>query len=235
VGLWQSPVWIHPDTAAAGAQAGRLVRIRSRWGSLEAPVYVTDVIRPGVLAMETGQGHSAYGRYAENVGANPFAILPATATPCAEGLPVAWPRSRWKPRPQHHARPHRWSRIQHGRAFLLTTTLTDLRKRGSPAKTGLTMDHFPLTLPMPEGYDPKRDFYPAHDHDHYRWAMVVDLDRCIGCGACVAACYAENNVGIVGEKLITQGREMAWLEIVQRYHDERRMQRLMFLPMLCQH
>jgi len=96
------------------------------------------------------------------------------------------------------------------------------------------MDHFPLTLPMPEGYDPKRDFYPAHDHDHYRWAMVVDLDRCIGCGACVAACYAENNVGIVGEKLITQGREMAWLEIV-RYHDERRMQRLMFLPMLCQH
>jgi molybdopterin-containing oxidoreductase family iron-sulfur binding subunit len=64
--------------------------------------------------------------------------------------------------------------------------------------------------------------------------MAVDLDRCIGCGACAAACYAENNVGIVGEARILQGREMAWLEIV-RYHDERRMQRVMFMPMLCQH
>ncbi len=96
------------------------------------------------------------------------------------------------------------------------------------------MDNFPLTLPLPEGYDPRRDFYPAHDHDHYRWGMVVDLDRCIGCGACAAACYAENNVGIVGVERILEGREMAWLSI-ERYHDERRMQRVMFLPMLCQH
>ena len=96
------------------------------------------------------------------------------------------------------------------------------------------MDDFPLTLPLPEGYNPQRDFYPAHDHDHYRWAMVVDLDRCIGCGACAAACYAENNVAVVGEARIAQGREMAWLSI-ERYHDERRMERVMFLPMLCQH
>ena len=64
--------------------------------------------------------------------------------------------------------------------------------------------------------------------------MVVDLDRCIGCGACAAACYAENNVGVVGELRTIQGRKMSWLEIV-RYHDERRMERVMFMPMLCQH
>jgi molybdopterin-containing oxidoreductase family iron-sulfur binding subunit len=96
------------------------------------------------------------------------------------------------------------------------------------------MDSFPLTLPLPEGYDPRRDFYPAHDHDGYRWGLVVDLDRCIGCGACAAACYAENNLGVVGERRMLQGREMAWLQ-VQRYLDPDRPQRVIFLPMMCQH
>jgi molybdopterin-containing oxidoreductase family iron-sulfur binding subunit len=233
---WQSPVRMHPDTARSrGLRQADIVRVQSRWGSLEAPVYLTEVVRPNLLVMETGQGHTAYGRYAENVGANPFAILPAAAHPIcggpSGGLPEVTLEATGRSSPLAHTD---GSRIQHGRTFLLTTTLSDLRKGKPPAKTGLTMENFPLTLPMPEGYDPQRDFYPAHDHDRYRWAMVVDLDRCIGCGACTAACYAENNVGIVGEKLITQGREMAWLEIV-RYHDERRMQRVMFLPMLCQH
>jgi Fe-S-cluster-containing dehydrogenase component len=100
-------------------------------------------------------------------------------------------------------------------------------------KPGLTMWDFPLTLPIPEGYDHKRDFYPPHDHDGYRWAMVVDLDRCIGCNACAAACYAENNIGVVGVERILEGREMAWLQI-QRYEDKDNRARVTFLPMMCQ-
>jgi molybdopterin-containing oxidoreductase family iron-sulfur binding subunit len=87
---------------------------------------------------------------------------------------------------------------------------------------------------LPEGYDHHRDIYPAHDHENYRWGMVVDLDRCIGCSACVAACYAENNVGVVGQEQIIRGREMAWLRI-ERYRDTQDPTRLIFLPMLCQH
>ena len=49
--------------------------------------------------------------------------------------------------------------------------------------------------------------------------MVVDLDRCIGCGACVVACYAENNVAVVGQEQVLQGREMSWLRI-QRYFEQ---------------
>ena len=96
------------------------------------------------------------------------------------------------------------------------------------------MGNFPLTLPLREGYDPKRDVYPPHDHDTYRWGMVVDLDKCIGCGACAVACYAENNIGIVGEERIVEGREMAWMSI-ERYHKENHREKVIFLPMMCQH
>ncbi len=233
---WQSPVRMHPDTARArGLKSADIVQIRSREGRIEAPVYVTETIHPSLLAMETGQGHSAYGRYAEKAGANPFALLPAATDPACGGASTYLAAVAMEATGRRIQLANTdGSRTQHGRAFILTATIDELLKGGRPARTGLTMDTFPLTLPLPEGYDPKRDFYPPHDHDHYRWAMVVDLDRCIGCGACAAACYAENNVGIVGESRIVQGREMAWLEIV-RYHDERRMQRVMFMPMLCQH
>jgi molybdopterin-containing oxidoreductase family iron-sulfur binding subunit len=126
------------------------------------------------------------------------------------------------------------SLTQHGRTFALSVRLADLQKSTPQPKDGLTMGNFPLTLPLPEGYDPKRDFYPPHDHENYRWGMIVDLDRCIGCGACAAACYAENNVGIVGVDRVLEGREMGWLSI-ERYHSEDEMEKVTFLPMLCQH
>jgi molybdopterin-containing oxidoreductase family iron-sulfur binding subunit len=126
------------------------------------------------------------------------------------------------------------SPTQHDRTFALSIRLADLKAGELPARDGLIMHDFPLTLPLPEGYDPKRDFYPPHDHENYRWGMVIDLDRCIGCGACAAACYAENNVGIVGMERVIEGREMAWLSI-ERYYDDHNKEKVTFLPMLCQH
>ena len=68
------------------------------------------------------------------------------------------------------------------------------------------------------------------EHPVHRWAMAIDLDRCNGCQACVVACYAENNIPIVGPHMIAQSRHMAWITI-QRYAGEHGFE---FLPMLCQ-
>jgi molybdopterin-containing oxidoreductase family iron-sulfur binding subunit len=126
------------------------------------------------------------------------------------------------------------SRIQHGRKIALSTTITALLKENSTKKPGLAMDDFPFVLPLPEGYNAKRDTYPSHEHEDYRWGMIVDLDKCIGCGACAVACYTENNVGIVGKNRIIEGREMAWIR-VERYHNPDKMEKVIFFPMLCQH
>jgi molybdopterin-containing oxidoreductase family iron-sulfur binding subunit len=56
----------------------------------------------------------------------------------------------------------------------------------------------------------------AAEDNLYRWGMTVDLDRCTGCGACVAACYLENNVPVVGESEIRRVRPMSWIRI-ERY------------------
>jgi molybdopterin-containing oxidoreductase family iron-sulfur binding subunit len=62
--------------------------------------------------------------------------------------------------------------------------------------------------------------------------MAIDLDRCIGCQACVIACYAENNIGIVGKWNGLRGREMSWLHIERYFEQDEPFVR--FLPMLCQ-
>ncbi|UCF91595.1 MAG: 4Fe-4S dicluster domain-containing protein, partial [Desulfobacterales bacterium] len=233
---WQSPVLMHPQTARQkGIHEGDIIQIQSQWGNLEAPVYETEVVRPATLVMSIGQGHESYGRYAQGQGRNPLALLSPEVAADTGGAQLTAEGVTFRPTGRTMTLAlMSGSRTQHGRKYALAIDLKALQAGGVPPKHGLAMDDFPFTLPLPEGYRPERDFYPPHQHDQYRWGMVVDLDRCIGCGACAAACYAENNLGIVGEDRVIQGREMAWLSI-ERFEDPRRREKIIFLPMLCQH
>ncbi|MEJ2734401.1 MAG: 4Fe-4S dicluster domain-containing protein [Anaerolineae bacterium] len=67
-----------------------------------------------------------------------------------------------------------------------------------------------------------------------KWTMIVDLDLCTGCGACVIACHAENNLPIVSEREVARGRAMHWIHL-ERYWDGAypRIQ-ARFLPLMCQ-
>ena len=68
---WQTPVIIHPDTAKQkGIAQQDIIQIQSETGSLEAPVYLSEIVSPLAMVMAIGQGHSSYGRYARNTRAN---------------------------------------------------------------------------------------------------------------------------------------------------------------------
>jgi anaerobic selenocysteine-containing dehydrogenase len=74
--VWNSWVEMNPGTAAQlGLVDDDLVRISSPYGELEVAVYLYPAIRPDTVAIPFGQGHTTYGRYAQEIGVNPNQLL----------------------------------------------------------------------------------------------------------------------------------------------------------------
>jgi anaerobic selenocysteine-containing dehydrogenase len=74
--MWNSWVEINPETAhELGIENDDVVKVISDAGELEVSVYLYPAIRPDTVAIPFGQGHTAYGRYAEGRGVNPFDLL----------------------------------------------------------------------------------------------------------------------------------------------------------------
>jgi molybdopterin-containing oxidoreductase family iron-sulfur binding subunit len=222
---WQSWVEIHPSAAARlGVHAGDHVTVTTPAGSITAPAYIYLGVQPETVAVALGQGHTAYGRYAEGIGVNAVAALGATYDGAGR---LAWTQSRATVAKSEGHSPlvtTEGSARQHGRGIARAVTAAQLaageaRVDAHHEFIGDASHEFLPGLRAPVANDaqgnlgdPNSNKKGMYADDHWsgmasrRWAMTIDLSRCTGCSACVTACYAENNIPTVGARW--QGRSL---------------------------
>jgi anaerobic selenocysteine-containing dehydrogenase/Fe-S-cluster-containing dehydrogenase component len=238
---WHGWVEVNPATAARWEVTdGDIVLVKSSAGALRAPVWVTPSVRPGVVALPTGQGHTAYGRYAQDRSFNAFELLP--------GDPTAYGgRSFTVPVTVQRTGEHRFLSSAAGDPRTLGEAEDIVKLLPLAQAQALTPGQHPFAEEETPPYaDQALEGWAEAQHekamlgnyagDHPRWAMAIDLQKCTGCSACVTACYAENNLATVGEELFMRHRQMSWMRIERYWRggDGTESVRGVVQPMLCQ-
>jgi anaerobic selenocysteine-containing dehydrogenase/Fe-S-cluster-containing dehydrogenase component len=260
---WESWLEMHPRAAeATGLRQGDLVEVTSPYGSIRLPVFIYPGVRPDTVAVQMGLGHEGFGRYTAGWGSNPNRLLgpdldPQTGEAVRYGLRVRLGRAAAPDSRHWQGLFEQGVRIQHDRELARAVSLASFAETERTVEPWVPGEEESVKtlrgaggfVPVEETTDPGA--YPPHG-THYgeyiegatRWAMAIDLSRCIGCAACVVACNAENNIPVVGLDQMKRGREMHWLRI-ERYWGVSRdpseaftddaTDDTRFLPMLCQH
>lgn len=77
--------------------------------------------------------------------------------------------------------------------------------------------------------------YNEYEYPGHKWGMAIDLNKCIGCSACVLACNTENNIPVVGKKETKNAHEMHWIRIDRYYSGDEENPEVVRQPVMCQH
>ncbi len=219
--VWDNAVSVSPKTAETlGVTEGDLVTVTVGGRSVELPALVQPGMSEGVLATTLGYGRATGGRVVQEAGGSNVAPLLGREDAAAPRLAVnaqvgKAAGSRKLVRTQQEF-------SMHDRPIVLDGDLDEYRHEADFVKH---RRHLPAEADLYEPFDYSKG---------HKWAMAIDLGACTGCGGCMTACQAENNIPIVGRDECERGREMHWMRI-DRYHEgDVDDPKVHHQPMLCQ-
>src|SRR6516165_9478585 len=213
---WDNAALVSPKLAEKMDLAHKVVSRGGEHGQVRSPLVDVELngskvtaaawTLPGqaenTVVLPLGYGRSQAGSTGTNKGFNAYVVRTSNAlggatggrlTPTGEGYPLACT--------QYHFN-------MEGRQVLCTATLEEYRKNPAFAHEGVRVPSKDDTL------------YHEFTYPGYAWAMQIDLNKCIGCNACVVACQAENNIPVVGKDQVMRGREMHWIRVDRYYKAE---------------
>jgi Fe-S-cluster-containing dehydrogenase component len=197
------------DIKKLGLEEFEVVKIEANGYTVSLPVLSQPGQAPGTVSVAVGYGRTAAGLVGNNVGKNAFPFLSfrngtfqTTATANLKGTGDIFPLSQTQ---THHS--------FEGRNVIREATFTEYKKDAAAGSGN-------------EGEQEKYDLWENTNEDHiharpvYDWVMAIDLNACTGCGACIVACSAENNIPVVGKEEVGRRREMHWIRIDRYYSFE---------------
>jgi molybdopterin-containing oxidoreductase family iron-sulfur binding subunit len=207
---WENVVAISPRLAAElKVKSGDMLRVDSGGRSVEGPAWMLPGQPDRVATLFLGYGRSRAGRVGSGIGYDAYRLRSAAQPWNAVGtVKPTGARTTLATTQEHH---------------MLDAEGADLVRTVSP-------EH-----PKAEHEHEQASFYPPWPEDKPAWGMVIDLDRCIGCNACVVACQAENNIPVVGKEQVHEGREMHWLRVDRYYAGDPNDPETVFQPVPCMH
>jgi len=231
---WDNYATISQPTATKlNLKQGDVVEVGAKGYKVSLPVLVQPGQAQDTIAIAIGYGRSKAGKSADGVGVNAYPFLAAgaltaTISPTGESKDIAQTQT-------HHT-------VMARQAVVQETVLGDF------AKDPLSGRYNPTILTS-EGKKNATDIslWNGHKYNNHAWGMVIDLNTCTGCSACVISCSAENNVPVVGRQEVINRREMHWMRIDRYYSSDAEVEDLkgleiasdnpevVFQPMLCQH
>lgn len=204
--------------ARYGLSNGDVVELCVGAGRVKAPVLAVAAHPENSVTVHLGSGRG-FGRVAAEAGFNAYRIQSSASPWCAVGS----------------------MRKVEGLYELAVTrsVLRNAQAAGSDRATvrSATLDEYNSNPRFAQQDTAQAAMFAGWEYAQNAWAISIDLNSCTGCNACVAACYAENNIAVVGREQMRRGRSLQWLRI-DTYIDDARSAtgtHAYFQPMACQH
>ena len=212
---WDNAALVSPATSQRlGLDREDVVKLTFEGRELEAPILIMPGHADDSVTLQLGYGRRRAGRVGSGVGVNTYAIRPSSKPWFGLGLQIQ------KTSDRHHLvttqnshlidRNGHWvdneSEAAFKRDLVRVATLEEFRK-----DPNFAADPPEETTQAPSLYP------PVNYKEGYQWGVSIDLNSCIGCNACVVACYAENNIPVVGKTQVDNGRDMAWIRVDTYY------------------
>ncbi len=199
-----------------------VVEIKTEHATAELPIHIQPGLHPQVVSAALGYGRRAVGKVGNLAGTDLFPFAENSST----GLVFSGQAVILRKTQKFYALAStQWHTATQDRPVVNDITLAQFKK--NPAAQMHTNPELKMeTVPT---------IWPMHEYKNYRWAMSIDLNSCTGCGACVIACQAENNIPVVGRDQVRNSRQMHWIRIDRYFSGSPEKPDVIFQPMLCQH
>lgn len=217
---WDNVAAVAPATAEKlGLSNEDVVKLELAGRSVEAPVWIVPGHAADSVTAYLGYGRRQAGRIGTGIGYDAYALRTASAAGFATGLKLTKTGKKLRiATTQDHG-------SMEGRHLVRETTEANYAKHPDFAQHMV--------------HEPKANdtLYSPGEHlkGDNQWAMSIDLNTCIGCGACTIACQSENNIPVVGKKNVLTGREMHWIRVDRYFEGDPDNARAVHQPVPCMH